>query len=99
MIIAISIITYISTVIICFITFICVGSNILTRKLIDNCSCPHAILCTCKRDDTFLCKISDFDLVNDAHEPEDTKWMAKLNPNPGGSKGMIAPEVLYFIIT
>ena len=60
-----------------------------------NCKCPceHPILCICKEDNTIICKISDFDLVNKASKITDHKWMKKLIANPAGSRGMIAPEV------
>ena len=59
-----------------------------------NCLCQHPILCTCNKDDTIICKISDFDLVNKASKTTDQKMIKKLNPNPAGSRGMIAPEVI-----
>ena len=60
------------------------------------CSCSHPILCVCNEDSTIICKISDFDLVDVAADNKIAKsngWMAKLSPSPGGSRGMIAPEV------
>ena len=72
-----------------------IGSNILMQKgETCNCECEHPILCTCKEDDTIICKISDFDLVNKASKITDRKWIKRLNPNPAGSRGMIAPEVI-----
>jgi len=58
-----------------------------------NCLCKHPLLCCCKSKGAILCKIADFDLMD---KPATTYSKRKtLNPNPGGSKGMIAPEVLY----
>ena len=59
-----------------------------------NCKCEHPILCICKEDGTIICKISDFDLVNEASKTVGQEWIKKLNPNPAGSRGMIAPEVI-----
>ena len=59
-----------------------------------NCLCDHPVLCTCKEDDTIICKISDFDLVNKASKITNLTYIKKLNPNPAGSRGMIAPEVI-----
>ena len=60
---------------------------------VEKCPCEHPLLCHCKRNGTILCKISDFDLVDSTSDKADKKWVAKLNPSPGGSRGMIAPEV------
>ena len=59
-----------------------------------HCPCEHPILCCCKSEGTILCKIADFDLMDKAIAT-DSKFKT-LNPSPGGSKGMIAPEVSYF---
>lgn len=64
------------------------------------CQCDHPILCECDEDGTIICKLSDFDLVNIASDDQktaNTNWMAKLYPNPGGSRGMIAPEVFQVL--
>ena len=73
-----------------------VGSNVLmTKSDACTCKCSHPMLCDCNEDDTIICKVSDFDLVDVAASDEiaNSKWIAKLIPNPGGSRGMIAPEV------
>ena len=61
------------------------------------CKCSHPILCICSEDNTIICKVSDFDLVDTAADDEkaNSKWIKKLNPNTGGSRGMIAPEVNF----
>ncbi|XP_065896173.1 calcium-dependent protein kinase 4-like [Dysidea avara] len=67
-------------------------SNILMEKFA-HCPCEHPILCCCKSEGTILCKIADFDLMDKAIAT-DSKFKT-LNPSPGGSKGMIAPEVFF----
>ena len=58
-----------------------------------HCSCEHPILCICERPDTIMCKLSDFDLVELESDKSSYKKWERLHPNPGGSQGMIAPEV------
>ena len=56
------------------------------------------MLCICNEVNTIICKVSDFDLVDIAAKDEkayNSQWMKKLFPNPGGSRGMIAPEVNF----